>query len=224
MDKEEWSAGIESELAFWSQWARTKGGDWPKDYEDRINPDLPLQDHIANLLKGFDGELLRVLDVGSGPMTILGKKFRGKEIDLTAVDALADIYRRIEFPLGLPLVKPRRCDSEKLVAEFGENVFDLTHARNTLDHGYDPILAIREMIAVTKPGGFIATEHAANEAVTGNWNGFHQWNFHVEDRDLKVSNKTSVYSVRDSIGDTASFVELPPDGENWIFCVLKKRA
>lgn len=148
MNKEQWSNGIKNEFDFWAKWLETKGREWPDDYLFRIDPDAELQAEIAGLLADISG-IPKILDVGAGPMTKLGKKMKGVAIDLTAVDALADIYGELNYPTGLPLVRTQKCDSEKLSEKFSANSFDLVNATNTLDHSYDPITAIKEMIKVT---------------------------------------------------------------------------
>jgi ubiquinone/menaquinone biosynthesis C-methylase UbiE len=174
-----------------------------------------------DLLKDLDHPR-KILDIGAGPMTVLGKKMNGMPLDITAVDALADKYSNLNFPNGLPLIKTQQCESERLTSMFQANTFYLTYAQNTLDHSYDPIVAIREMIAVTKPGGIIATAHAANEAIKENWEGFHQWNFHVDGRDFKVSNRTSTFSVSQAIEGLAKIVDLSPDHADYVGCVMRK--
>lgn len=75
----------------------------------------------------------------------------------------------------------------------------MTHARNTLDHGYDPLLAIREMARVTKPGGVVLLQHYPNEAARECYHGLHRWNLSVRDGRLLVSRpaglRTEVHDV-----------------------------
>lgn len=220
MQKLQWSSGIDNEIAFWSKWLETKGGAWPEDFAFRTNPDTEILEWMAGLLKGIRDP--KILDVGAGPMTVLGKKMNGTPLDITAVDALGDLYGRLNFPAGLPLIKTRQCESECLTTMFPENAFDLTYAKNTLDHSYNPVEAFRQMIAVTKPGGYVATEHAANEALNENWEGFHQWNFHVEERDFKISDRTTSFSISLAIEGRARIVELSPDHSDYIGCVIQK--
>ncbi len=221
MDRNQWQSGIDNEVFFWSKWLEGKGLSWPADYEFRTNPDAELQPHLAVYLKNLK-HAPKILDVGAGPMTILGKKMNGRSLDITAVDALAERYNYLTFPSGLPLIRTQQCESESLSSEFSSCTFDLAYARNTLDHSFDPIAAIKEMIKVTKPGGLIITEHAANEAITENWKGFHQWNFHVEGRDLKISNRNKTFSVLQEIEGLATIVKIVPDGSPWIECVMQK--
>lgn len=105
---------------------------------------------------------------------------------------------------------------------FPANTFDLTYAKNTLDHSYNPVEAFRQMVAVTKRGGFIATEHAANEALNENWEGFHQWNFHVDGRDFLISNRSETFSICREIEGLATIETLSPDRADHIGCVMRK--
>ncbi|VWB74799.1 hypothetical protein BLA23254_03507 [Burkholderia lata] len=220
MQKLQWSSGIDNEIEFWSKWLDTKGGSWPEDFQFRINPDTEVHPWMAELLSGVPNP--KILDVGAGPMTVLGKKMNGMPLDITAVDALGDRYSRLDFPSGLPLIKTRQCESECLTTMFPANTFDLTYAKNTLDHSYNPVEAFRQMVAVTKPGGFIATEHAANEALNENWEGFHQWNFHVDGRDFLISNRSETFSICREIEGLATIETLSPDRADYIGCVMRK--
>lgn len=222
MNTTTWETGVDFEIAFWRGWIESRGGEWPEEYRDRTDPELPLQPHVAKWLTGNAARAPRVLDVGAGPMTILGKRYLGQSLNLTAVDALAEKYDQLPFPAGLPLVRSQQCVSEALTSRFGDGEFDLAYARNTLDHGYDPIVAFQQMLNVVKPGGFVVTEHAANEAISANWEGFHQWNFSVVERDLLVASKTSQQSLRRSVEGLGQIVQLSEDGSDWILCVLQR--
>jgi hypothetical protein len=88
-----------------------------KAFEDRLNPNLPLQALIANLLPP-DQRYVKLLD---GPVTIVGKKYLDYDIDLTAVDPLANEYDKLisKYRVNLP-VKTRKADAEKLTEVFPE--------------------------------------------------------------------------------------------------------
>lgn len=219
-DKTKWLSGINHEILFWTRYLQTKGAEWPEDYAFRINPHTELQPYLAVFLEDCIGSP-KILDVGAGPMSSLGKRYKGYEIELIATDALADHYDTLPFPDGLPVLRTIKCDSECLSEKFF-SVFDLAHARNTLDHSYDPNRAILEMIKVCRPGGYILTDHSANEAIKENWEGFHQWNFSVENRDVIISNKQQSFSLAETIQGLADIVEISPDGSGWVRCVLRK--
>lgn len=220
--KDLWEGGKASEVEFWSGLVSTRGGRWPEEFAARLDPATPLDDWIVRYLDPDQAEVA-ILDVGAGPMTSLGKAWAGHAVRVTAVDALADDYDRILRQSGItPPVRTERCDTERLLERFPRDHFDLSHARNTLDHSYDPIEAIRQMIAVTKPGGHVLTSHFANEAEGGDYTGLHQWNFCVDDDDLIIWNKQSRHSLRAEFRGLAEVVELSDPGSEWVVAVLKK--
>lgn len=222
MKREEWAAGTSVEFGFWKRWLETKGAQWPADYDFRTDPNAELQSDIAQHIEDFPGTTLKLLDVGAGPMTAVGKRYRGAPIDLTAVDALADQYDAFDFPPGLPLVRTLQCDSEALSRKFGEDAFDIVYARNTLDHGYDPIEAIREMLKVARPGGKVIAAHLSKEATAENWTGFHQWNFYVDADGFKIANRSSTFALADAIAAHGRIVFLSPPGDTMANFVISK--
>ena len=52
-----------------------------------------------------------------------------------------------------------KASGEKLTSVFPRNYFDICSCTNALDHCYDPIAAIRQMLAVCKPGGWLHLSH-----------------------------------------------------------------
>ena len=128
-----------------------------------------------------------MLDVGAGPLTFLGRTHERWTLDITAVDALGTQYSQLLDEAGItPPVRTRACESEKLTRLLPRNSFDLVAARNTLDHSYDPVLAITEMLACAKPGAPLLLIHHPNEAEREKYHGMHQWNFEVADGTLVV--------------------------------------
>jgi SAM-dependent methyltransferase len=179
--RQAWDDGLGEEITFWRKYFETNGAPWSEDYWRRLDPAAPLQAHVARYLPGHAA---RLLDVGAGPLTSLGKVVPGVTIDVVAVDALGDVYGQLVDEAGVtPPVRTRQCHSEQLTQLFGAE-FDVVHARNCIDHGYDPVGAIREMALVTKPGGVVLLQHYPNEA---NFDGLHQWDMGVADGRLIVS-------------------------------------
>src|SRR3954452_5529407 len=158
------SYALQEEIQFWRAWFTTRGLQWPDDYPERFNPDQPIQKHIAQYINRLDTERVHILDVGSGPVTKLGKKLPPKELIITATDLLADEYDRLLEELKIePLVRTTYADAERLAEQFGQNAFDIVHGQNCIDHTADPPRAIQQMIAVCKPKGFVVLYHAEKE-------------------------------------------------------------
>ncbi|MCW5774982.1 MAG: methyltransferase domain-containing protein [Phycisphaeraceae bacterium] len=195
-----WREGLADELAFWRDWFARRGGDWPDDYRARLDPRTHLRHEIAALLEPHSppASTVRILDAGAGPLTVLGRVWPGRTVEVTATDALAEAFNRLidEFGLSPPL-RTIACATEDVASRFASGSFDLAYARNTLDHSRDPLGAIRAMLAVTKPGRCVFLQHLADEAEHERYRGLHQWNFREEGGSLILWRP----GVRIDIGD-----------------------
>ena len=180
-----WSRGLSSELAFWDYWLTSHGSSSPEDYLRRIDPMCEISKPVSNFIQSGS---CKILDVGAGPLTILGKMYKGKRLDITAVDALGDEYAHLLAKHGIsPAIKTQTLESEKLTERFAHNTFDISYSENSLDHSYDPVLAIEKMLDVTKSGGVVVLIHVPNVASESHYLGLHQWNFKNVDGDFVIS-------------------------------------
>lgn len=198
-EKAKWKEGIKSEIDFWDDYFFNKGLRWKEDYNNRLNPDLELQERPAGLLPSqLD---IHILDVGAGPLTFLGKKFEGNHIDIIAVDPLADEYEILLAKYHItPLVKTQKIAAEELSRFYNKSTFDLVFARNCIDHAYNPENAILQMIDVVKKGKYFLLEHRQNEAVNENYAGLHQWNFSVSSGgDFLISSISKTVNIKKNI-------------------------
>ncbi|SDM03210.1 Ubiquinone/menaquinone biosynthesis C-methylase UbiE [Nonomuraea maritima] len=99
---------------------------------------------------------MRLLDVGSGPATITA--------DLAARVGHVTATEVSEEALGLAraeLTARATANADFAVADvhalhFPDDAFDVVHAHQVLQHVGDPVLALREMGRVTRPGGLVA--------------------------------------------------------------------
>jgi SAM-dependent methyltransferase len=190
-----WLSRLWCELYHWDQFLLHKGASWPQDYASRLDP----QRVVVHYLREFAERLGRlpsdrpveVLDVGAGALTQLGYVWPGRAMNLTAVDALARDYDwllaryRVEPP-----VRAQYAMFEELVARFGRDRFDVAHARNALDHSWDPVLGLRQMIEVTRPGGLVVLDSQVNEGERNYYEGLHQWNVELCDGRLELWDRT----------------------------------
>ena len=212
---------FKSEEPFWDQWFATKGLDWPDDYRERVDPNTLLREDIGRLLSCNDP---KILDVGAGPITVLGKIWNGKRLNITAIDPMGDEYAKILRKHNIVPAIPTIAGpcSEELNKLFSPNTFDFSFAQNCLDHGYDPARSVEQMVEVTKPGGTILLRHAVNEGKNELYSGEHQWNFHEKAGELVVSspgvksrNISRMLSARVTI--TISY-----DPDSWMRVVMRK--
>jgi SAM-dependent methyltransferase len=200
----EWKQGIPSEILFWDTWMKERGGQWREEFEKRFDPEMPLDPWIAAAVRGLGRRALSILDVGSGPATAIGYKLEGAALHITAVDPLAPIYNSLLARHQLsPPVAPTFAPAEELASYFEPNSFDIVHCRNALDHSFDPMRGIGEMLKVVRIGGLILLRHQQNEAEHGEYQGFHHYNFDCRDNRFVIWNKSVLIDVAATLGDFA---------------------
>lgn len=232
--REIWESRLHTELNYWKDQIRRQDSEaWLTEYATRLDPDAPLQDVIA---KHIDRtvKVNRILDVGSGPLTSINRKCGFCEMSITAVDPLADFYNEVMAARGItPPVRAEPGWGERLTEQFGENQFDITYSRNAVDHSYDPIKCIDEMIKVTKKNRYVIVEVNERAGSLERWGGLHQWDFFVArttplfQRHLFVEGKSiEAVDVTSHFAKAAemTILEVTQDSVPWITLVLRKRA
>jgi SAM-dependent methyltransferase len=176
-----WRWRLPTEVGHWDIWLRTRGMSDPGDFARRIEPDQPLQEHLTKLLPQPNGRPYRILDIGAGPLTTVGKVCHGSRIELLAIDPLASVYDALLEKNGItPPVRTKYGEAEQIAEMYEDGSFDLVHAANSLDHAHDPVAAIKAAARVVRPGGHVFLEHILNEGAREGYGGLHQWNFGVE--------------------------------------------
>ncbi len=191
-----WAAGIPEERRFWAGWIASRGGQWPEDFAWRMNPTAPLWPFPTQLATALGQPALRLLDVGAGPVTSLGGVLPDVALQVTAVDPLAPLYAGLLAAHGVtPPIPTRFATMEELSLFFPAGHFDLVHCRNALDHAADPLLGIRQMLAVTRVGGVVALDHFPNEGEREGYQGFHQWNLDLREGRFVLWNQAETLDV-----------------------------
>jgi SAM-dependent methyltransferase len=219
--QELWGGNLECELTYWDGWLRSRGYQWPTDFIERLDPDSTLQQHIGQFLSSHNP---RIVDVGAGPLTFLGKRWNGRPLQIVPVDPLAEQYADLLKEAGIQAPVPTtHAEAEKLSQQFGHDVFDLAYARNCLDHSYDPIESVRQMVTVTKPGGYVLLEHRLTEGFHVHYHGLHQWDFwiHKGDSLMLSSPGRSTVNITRILAGTCLQVECERTGE-WFFTAFRK--
>jgi hypothetical protein len=144
-------------------------------------------------------------------MTSLGKIYRGSPLDIVAVDCLANHYNQLLDEIGIRgALRPIQCESERLLELFPPNTFDLVFSRNALDHGYDPMLSIYNMVEIVNNGCPVVLKHGLSEAEESGYRGLHQWNFSLEQSRLILWNLGTRWNVEAELNGRAtvkSFME-----------------
>lgn len=172
---------LRGEVRFWRRWLASEGLSWPEDFTARLDPSAPVQHHLAMVIDRLPQRKVEILDVGAGPLTVVGKTHPTKQISITATDVLAREYDALLDEAGIdPPVPTIFAEAEKLRERFGGRRFDIVHAQNSLDHSADPFAAIEEMLALAKPGGFLVLLHEENEGRNERYHALHKWDFTCE--------------------------------------------
>ena len=224
-----WLEGIADELTFWNDYLLNRGGEYFPRFsvcEDRRRPfaleqDIPEADY---------GKEYKVLDVGSGPFSRCGLVSDKVRLDMLAVDPLAYGYQYLKEKYRVD--NGGRLETafvELLDRKFPADTFDMVHMSNALDHSFDPIFGIWQMLRVVRRGGCVILRHHENEAENENYEGFHQWNLMVRDGAFVVwrrGEETNVSQLVAQVADVAVYPHLQEEGGGWIYdkVVLTKKA
>jgi SAM-dependent methyltransferase len=215
------SMALVSEELFWRYWVLTGGRSSAVTIQELIDPARPFTPMLRACVDELEKKKIRVIDVGSGPITHIGRVHPFLSIEVVATDFLASRYNRIlsAHKIIAP-VATQFADAEKLTELFSENSFDLAVANNSLDHCASPLTAIDEMIKVVSPDCSVFLRHRENEAVRAKYRGLHQWNFQQKDGNPFLWNRDERINLREYFGSRVS-IETVPEVDH-IVIVLKK--
>lgn len=205
-----WFAGIPSEINFWSKYiADNKNTIFKKK-------NFEFEEYIISKNTKF-------LDVGSGPSSCVGTETEKTNLQFFAVDPLAHIYKLIKRENKLKtIVDPQFAMVECLNDKFPENEFDIVHMRNALDHSFNPLYGILQMLYIAKVGGKVILRHLENEAIAQNYNGFHQWNLCAEENDYVVWRKDIKVKLSEFLGNIAD-VKIQQEENGIVRIILTKK-
>lgn len=200
LEQADWERALGDELGYW-QWSLEQG-----HFRDRLDRNQPLQPELAELLercvRGSDEALL--IDVGSGPLTTVGSQWT-RPLRVMAIDPLADQYNVLMDELGVvPPVRPVKGSAENLLRTVAEASAHLLVMNNALDHSFQPLRCVMNLVAAAKPGCFIYLNHFANEAERERYQGLHQWNIFRRGDDTIVSSTTEEHSLMTVLDGRAS--------------------
>ncbi|MEZ5988747.1 MAG: class I SAM-dependent methyltransferase [Planctomycetota bacterium] len=125
---------------------------------------------------------LRVLDVGAGPITNLGYVHPGTLIHITAIDALADQFQTLlrELDLTPPPVVTIGIRGEELDRFIPAQSYDAAYCTNALDHCFDPLRVVSNMLHAIRVGGVVSMLHFVDEGEFEEHEGLHQWDLFLD--------------------------------------------
>jgi SAM-dependent methyltransferase len=230
MEIKDWKKQVDTEISHWNHVFykyTTDTNSYLHQYvKKRLDMELPLHKNVQLLVDSIDKQEISILDVGSGPIPFLGRKST-KKIKLTAVDYLAENYYQLYNQYNIyPPTMPIPLDASKLSLHFENIFFDIVYARNSIDHTFNPIRSIQEMVSVSNK--YVILEHKINEGIVENYQGLHNWNFFVKDSKFYISNKIGEeFCMNDflpnSIIDCQLTVEEEEHINDWLVIVISQK-
>jgi GT2 family glycosyltransferase/SAM-dependent methyltransferase len=177
--------GFADELDFWDLELGLRGL-YPGAILDRSVPERLHRGYPAEItpilekLAPSNGCPPEVLDVGSGPVSMLSYGAYAGLINLTAVDPLADKYKELLRKYGHPLQhRLVQGYGEQLAEIFPKESFDLAWIHNALDHSQSPGEVIRQMTQLLKPGGFLIFQGWSREGTAAAFTGLHHHDLYL---------------------------------------------
>lgn len=193
-----------------------------EDYVQNIS--FALEDDIRDL-----GRNIKFIDIGSGPYSRCGFVSNILELRTLAVDLLAKAYQimREKTSIDSP-IKQSSGFLELLSTQFQEGEFDCVHMSNSLDHCFDPIFGLHQLLYICRIGGKVILRHYENEAENEKYSGFHQWNISCrnDEGSLVIWRGDIKYNVCELLaryGDFEIFPELVENGWNHNKVIITKK-
>jgi SAM-dependent methyltransferase len=201
-----WADHLDDELAFWRHALSDPGPDGDVQRE-RATRRAVWDEFRRRVPENRDP--VRMLDVGSGPLTTLGTEWPGRTVEIVAVDPLAEPYGQLLAEVGIdPPVPPRAIRGEHLLEHFPQGSFDVVHAANSLDHTADPVLTLQQMLGVARPGGVVCLIHHIDVGELEDYHGLHQWNLRPQgEHDMAVWSRDRTVLLSELAPDAGIDVE-----------------
>lgn len=195
---DKWLSGLESEIAFGKRYMETEGGIYYEGFKETTakNKYFTLEKH----LKGMEEkQIIKFLDVGSGPFSRCGYISNKYNLLVEAVDPLAEIYNILKQKNDLENgINIKTGFVELLDKIYEPESYDIVHMSNSLDHSFDAVFGIYQLLNLCKIGGKVILRHAENEAERSEYGGLHQWNLsvHNEERSFVIWRQDERYDIR----------------------------
>ena len=167
-------ADYDSEISFWEDAIAGKKIEW---VEKALNP-ATSKDVFPQRLRSYvekSDKKLKLLDVGSGPVSPLVWGIEMNLLEVVAIDPLADSYNNLlkKLNYSYPIV-PIKCYGEDILDHFEIESFDIVYCANALDHAMSPKRCIDNIYNVLKKDGIIYLTGYIKEGTNAKWSGLHQ--------------------------------------------------
>ena len=223
-EKERWQTNLPSELDFWRDWIATHGSIWQEEYKERLNKSTPFRQDIEEEIVRQDKDVITVLDIGCGPATAIGYITKSKKtVVATYCDPLAQYYIAMWKEAGIEPPHPIiEAEAEELETHFHDK-FDITFARNCLDHSHNPFRCIQQMLKITETGGLAILFHGNCEGSNVRGFGLHQWDFYINEEKFFLKHiDGEPINIGETMNGIAKIESLSANEYNQNKCVFRK--
>ncbi|MDH3310517.1 MAG: class I SAM-dependent methyltransferase [Gammaproteobacteria bacterium] len=179
----------QNEIDFWQETLASR----PASISDPAHREAAFPEYLKlyiHELKKIRDTSLKLLEIGPGPVSLLSAGVDQGLFEITAIDPLADIYKKIMQQNNLTYpVKPVKGYGERLLKYFEKDSFDIVYSSNALDHTISPRECMVQMSQVVTQGGVIFLEGFLREGSNAAWNGLHQHDLFPENGHLIHCNR-----------------------------------
>jgi SAM-dependent methyltransferase len=220
---ERWRRRRADEISYWADTLRSP--EVGRLFPDRLDPKSEIRvPGLVRALAEIPETDVSILDVGSGPLTSVGKTFPGKKITVVATDPLAAEYVAIlrECRICAPVL-PVACAGEELLKQFRPETFDIALASNSLDHSADPLAVLENMLALIKPAGRVALMHFRNVGERHGYAGLHFWNIDYDGNRLIFWNRAVRHDLTAHLSDRFEIECWTTDDGDRLHCLIRPR-
>lgn len=115
-----------------------------------------------------------IAELGAGPINTIGNEWPGTKVIIYASDILQPEYQKFWEESGkTPIVPVSHEDMEEL--SYPDEMFDIVHCVNAIDHTPNLHRAIEELKRVCKKGGWVYLRHAHGQKTK--YGGMHYHDF-----------------------------------------------
>lgn len=166
----------------------------------QFNREAELPDYFGPMIG--DKKEVAIAELGAGPICTIGNLWKDTKVKLYASDILQN-----EFALlwkehnATPAIPVEEQDMEHLT--YPDSFFDIVHCVNTLDHTLNPKQAIKEMLRVCKPGGWIYLRHMPDQRKK--YRGMHAWDINMIDGETVFFNPEEKFLLSE-LGDFKTYI------------------
>ncbi|OHA15778.1 MAG: hypothetical protein A3A10_00045 [Candidatus Tagabacteria bacterium RIFCSPLOWO2_01_FULL_42_9] len=151
---------------------------------DRFNHQAELPDYFGPMIG--DKKEVTIAELATGPICTIGNLWKNIKVRLYASDILQNEFASLwKEHNAIPVIPVEYQNIEHLA--YPDNFFDIVHCVNALDHTLNPKQALKEILRVCKPGGWIYLRHSPDQMKK--YRGMHAWDINMVDGETVFSNE-----------------------------------